>query len=422
MQDIDYVLDFAVRLGKEMLVSGANLERVNIATELVCKHYGLNELTIRVMNTEVAVGAKNQAGDYCTRRINVPAAHIHLERLRLLNDLSRKVCRETPDVKELNALLDGVKAYTYATPVVLTGYLIAMASLARIFGGMWQDILVVLFNTVLLFFLTSSLSRASLNRIITNALSIFACGATAFAFYRIGLAQNFFIILITNAFFLIPGIPMVNAMRNILCGNEMNGILELLKVCLEVLTIVAGLGLFVFVAGNWFSIPENAVSPHAGLLYDAELVVLSFTASLGFSIVFQIHPKELVFAGLGGAITRIVYILLLKGTDYRIVFVTLAAFAAALYAEILATVKKTPATVYLYPSIIPLIPGDLIYYAMLGIIWQKPAAFESNAVDCLLSLVGISIGFVICSSLSHYIRTIKVKKLFHPHPHEKVKK
>ena len=73
MQDIDYVLDFAVRLGKEMLVSGANLERVNIATELVCKHYGLNELTIRVMNTEVAVGAKNQAGDYCTRRINVPA-------------------------------------------------------------------------------------------------------------------------------------------------------------------------------------------------------------------------------------------------------------------------------------------------------------------------------------------------------------
>jgi hypothetical protein len=45
---------------------------------------------------------------------------------------------------------------------------------------------------------------------------------------------------------------MVNSVRNILCGNEMNGIIELLKVFLEVITIVAGLYIAYFFFGQWY--------------------------------------------------------------------------------------------------------------------------------------------------------------------------
>ena len=34
---------------------------------------------------------------------------------------------------------------------------------------------------------------------------------------------------------------MVNAVRNLLCGNEMNSILELIKVGLETVSLVVGL-------------------------------------------------------------------------------------------------------------------------------------------------------------------------------------
>ena len=37
MQDIDYILDFVVHLGREMLECGANLERVNMSIEVICK-------------------------------------------------------------------------------------------------------------------------------------------------------------------------------------------------------------------------------------------------------------------------------------------------------------------------------------------------------------------------------------------------
>lgn len=413
MREIDYVLDFCVGLGKEMLVAGANLERVNIATELICSHYGLTELTIRVMNTEVAVSGKDSEGEYATRRINVPAAHIHLERLKQLNDLSRRVCAEVPDAKTLKGLLLQVSAYTYPKWLVLVGFVVAMASLCRIFGGVWQDVLVASLNTVVLFFLTTALQKANLNRIIANVTNMFVCTSLAFAFCYMGFAKNLYIIIITNAFYLIPGIPMVNAMRNIICGNEMNGILELLKVFLEVLTIAAGIWIGFLCFDKWYdSSLDEALTSMGGEVGNFELIAFSFTASLGFAVVFQMRPKLLLYAGLGGALTRILFLLLQTGLSSRVAFTALAAFGAALYAELLATAHKTPATVFLYPSIIPLIPGDLFYYAMIGIVVKDHASFSANALECATALLGISVGFVVCSSFTHYLRKVKLRRLF----------
>ena len=146
------------------------------------------------------------------------------------------------------------------------------------------------------------------------------------------------------------------------------------------------------------------------MLSNVEIVILSFFASLGFGIVFQIRKEDLVYAALGGMFTRIVYLLLMSFVPYRIVYAALAAFFAAVYAEILAFYKKTPATLFLYPSIIPLIPGDLFYYTMGGIVMRNGELFTTNAVECLLALVGISIGFVLSSSISHYMRRFRITR------------
>ena len=146
------------------------------------------------------------------------------------------------------------------------------------------------------------------------------------------------------------------------------------------------------------------------MLSNVEVVILSFFASLGFGIVFQIRKQDLLYAAFGGMLIRIVYLLLMAFIPYRIVYAALAAFFAAVYAEILAYYKKTPATLFLYPSIIPLIPGDLFYYTMGGIVMSDRELFASNAVECILALLGISIGFVISSSISHYMRRFRIAK------------
>ena len=297
----------------------------------------------------------------------------------------------------------------------MIGYLVAMAGLGRIFAAGWAELLIIELNTLLLFGISKVLTKVHINKTITNFISMLLCSLIAIFFYSIGFAQNFYIVVITNAFFLIPGIQMVNCSRNILCGNEMNGVIDLLKILLEICAIVAGFAAAYAITNGIIGdvyLEENIVVTPINLLTSTELVFLTLMASTGFSVVFNIQLKDLGFAAIGGVIVRIVFILAqLAFGDYRFIYTILAAFFAALYSEILAIIRKEPSTLYLYPSVVPLIPGDLFYYTALGLVWHNSTLITKNGPDLALALIGISVGFVLCSTIVHYIRKFKFLKI-----------
>ena len=413
MKRIDYILDFCKELGKQMIASGANIERVDHCIERVCHSYGLHDVTCANLTTRISISAKDENKDYAHRQTDVPPQNINLEKLKKLNNLSYQVCIEKPKEETLYDLLHSVKTNDFPWWAIMLGFMVAMMALARIFCAGWTEILIVELNTLVLFGLSKLFSRIHINKIITNFISMFLCSLIAMGFYALGFISSFYIVCITNAFFLIPGIPMINCARNILCGNEMNGAIDLLKVLLEVCTIVAGVAAAYAILGGAVGRPliqdsmslRDALNPVSSSF---ELIVLTLLASAGFSIVFNIQLKDLAFAALGGTIVRIVYILFqLALPDYRFVYTILAAFFAALYSEILAMVKKEPSTLNLYPSIVPLIPGDLFYYVALGLIWGNTELIGQFGPDLVLSLVGISVGFVLCSTIVHYVRKFR---------------
>ena len=416
MKKIDYVLDFCKELGKQMIVSGANIERVNHCIERVCHAYGLHDVTCANLSTRISISAKDEEKTYAHRQTDVPPQVINLERLKKLNNLSFEVVKNTPDEKTLYDLLHSVTSNDFPWWIMMLGFMVAMMALARIFCAGWSEILIVELNTLILFGLSKLFSKVHINKIITNFISMFLCSMIAMGFYALGFINNFYIVAITNAFFLIPGIPMINCARNLLCGNEMNGAIDLLKVLLEVLTIVAGVAAAYAILGGVVGQPLIEDSFHLRdeldpWLSSFELIVLTLLASTGFSVVFNIQWKDLPFAALGGVIVRVVFILFQLILPFRFVYTILAAFFAALYSEILAIVKKEPSTLNLYPSIVPLIPGDLFYYVALGIVWGNGNLLSEFGPDLVLALVGISVGFVLCSTVVHYVRKFKFLKV-----------
>ena len=412
MERIDYILDFCKELAKQMIACGANIERVDLCIEHLCHAYGLHDVTCANLTTRISISAKDEQKNYAHRQTDVPPQAFNLERLKKLNQLYYKVKETTPDEKTLYGLLHEVKSNDFPWWIMLGGYLVAMAALARIFLAGPTELLITLLNTVILFFLGKLSSKIRLNKIVTNFVCMLLCSTIAILFYAAGFIGNFYIVIITNAFFLIPGIQMVNCARNILCGNEMNGVIDLLKVLLEVCTIVAGMAaayaMLNQLAGE-LKIEQfiDALSK-TSLIRSVELVVLSFIASAGFGVVFNIQWKDLVFAAIGGTIVRIVYISLQAALpDYRFIFTIVAAFCAALYSEILALVKKEPSVLYRYPSIVPLIPGDLFFYVAAGIVWGNTELITTHGPTLGLVLIGISLGFVLCATIVHYIRKFK---------------
>ena len=417
MERIEYILDFCKELGKQMIASGANIERVNLSIERICHAYGLHDVTCANLSSRISISAKDENKLYASRQTDVPPQTINLEKLKKLNNLAFDVCKNKPSEDTLYDLLHAIKTNDFPWWMMMIGFIVAMMGLARIFCAGWSEILVVELNTLLLFGLSRALTKVHINKIITNFFSMFLCSLIAMGLYAAHFIDNFYIVVITNAFFLIPGIPMINCARNILCGNEMNGAIDLLKVLLEVCSIVAGVAAAYAILGSATGYPliEESINLRNNLdpvLSSFELIFLTLMASAGFSIVFNIQLKDLPFAALGGVIVRIVYILFqLAFPSYRFVYTILAAFFAALYSEILAINKKEPSTLYLYPSIVPLIPGDLFYYTALGIIWGNGSLISQYGPDLALSLVGISVGFVLCSTVVHYIRKFKFLKI-----------
>ncbi|MCC8182692.1 MAG: threonine/serine exporter family protein [Clostridiales bacterium] len=140
-----------------------------------------------------------------------------------------------------------------------------------------------------------------------------------------------------------------------------------------------------------------------------KLVVCSFFSSLGFGIVFRMERKYLLVAGLSGALTRIVYLLLMQITSEMFIVCFLSAVAASVFSEIMAVRTKNPSTVFIYPSIVPLLPGGTLYYSIVGLMLQGSALVAANLVPCIHSLAGLGIGFIVISIFMHYRRTYRFR-------------
>ena len=120
-------------------------------------------------------------------------------------------------------------------------------------------------------------------------------------------------------------------------------------------------------------------------------LITAFLGSLGFSLLFHLRKQLLLPASIGGLLCWGIYLI---GTHYyEGVFVPclLASASAALYAEILARIKKAPATLFLVPAVVPAIPGRTLYYAMSNAVqgeWDIARSYGYLTIQYALAIAG----------------------------------
>lgn len=126
----------------------------------------------------------------------------------------------------------------------------------------------------------------------------------------------------------------------------------------------------------------------------------------GYSILFNIRRDKLLYAFAGGSLAWIIYILASQFITTN-AFITnmLAAAFATLYSELLARIKKAPTTVFLIPSIMPMIPGGGLFYTMSAVISNDTVLFEKYFVTTIETALGISIGIMFMSLIG--VRIVK---------------
>lgn len=124
-------------------------------------------------------------------------------------------------------------------------------------------------------------------------------------------------------------------------------------------------------------------------------LLAAFVGAMGFALLFGMRRRYLFAASLGALLGWGVYLLVewLLGNTF---LPSLAAAAFALsYSEIMAKVLKTPATLFVIPAIIPLVPGGSLFYTMSCAVHGDLAnarLYGTRTGECALAIAaGISI-------------------------------
>ena len=73
----------------------------------------------------------------------------------------------------------------------------------------------------------------------------------------------------------------------------------------------------------------------------------------------------------------------------------IASLLATNYSQLMARVLKAPATVFIFPSIVPLVPGNGLYYTMRYIVAGEWDLAVSRAMETLKVAVAIAFGIVV---------------------------
>ena len=114
--------------------------------------------------------------------------------------------------------------------------------------------------------------------------------------------------------------------------------------------------------------------------------------SLGFALLFGLRAKHLAPAALGGMITWGIYL----GVHALIPSLFLANLCASIfavtYAELMAHLQKCPATLFVIPGVVPLVPGGALYYAMDCAVKGNLTGAGAHAHQTLIIALAIAAG------------------------------
>ena len=125
--------------------------------------------------------------------------------------------------------------------------------------------------------------------------------------------------------------------------------------------------------------------------------------SLGFTILFNIRGKNIFVAAFGGGISWFIFLLCQKYNYSTTISLFYAAISASLYAELMARYFKSPVTTFTICGILPLVPGNGMYYTMYYSISGNINSATSTGLQTCIYAGAIAIAVVMVSSITKLI-------------------
>ena len=136
----------------------------------------------------------------------------------------------------------------------------------------------------------------------------------------------------------------------------------------------------------------------------------AFLACAGFCLLYNIRGFGIFLCSLGGALGWLMYLLGQAAGAGTAIAAFFAGVSIAAYAEVMARIRKCPASGYLLIAFFPLVPGSGVYYTVRAYCQGDSAQFSVLGRQTLGMAGGLAIGVLLVSSAVRMLNHIREKR------------
>ena len=466
------MIDIAIRAGSIVLENGGETYRTEATVNKIARALGAKTVSCFVTPTVIQFSYTDDNDHYHTAIRRIKKRGVNLDKIALIDELTRRIekKKKTYGPHFIESLLSRIEnAPVYKKPFVLAAAALSSFCFAFMFGGILAEASAAfVIGFILRLFLLFS-QQKQFGSFSTSLLSGAITAALTEVAFLLGFIPSTEITLISVLMQVVPGIAIVNAIRDIIEGDLVSGAARLL----DAFMVAAGLSVGAVSALYLFSVFNVATFASSGSMFGAEVasavsaaesvigssgfgavsaagqsvsavesvsaaesaagsfafdagglsgiaetlapvvenggyglagtVLLSALAAAvwgggasGFSSVYlHAKPLDIVVGAICGAIGWFVFTLTggVGASSYLA-----GAFIVAVLAEVLGAMLKTPATVFLLPGLLPLVPGGGMFLTMRSAVNGLMAESLSNAYTTLFAAGSIALGIALASS------------------------
>ncbi|MGE7948839.1 threonine/serine exporter family protein [Lysinibacillus sp. NPDC093688] len=140
-------------------------------------------------------------------------------------------------------------------------------------------------------------------------------------------------------------------------------------------------------------------------------LILSFFATAGIGVIFNVPRKNLIYCGFVGVVGWMIYFILTEH-GMNIVYASFfSSFVIAIVAHLYARRFKMPMIIFIIGGIIPLVPGGMAYNAMRNVVEDDYIQGLQYGFKAFLITGAIVIGLVFAEVLIQLVfRSVRTSK------------
>ncbi|UZT05310.1 threonine/serine exporter family protein [Clostridium sp. LQ25] len=240
--DLNKLLNISTLAGKIMLESGAETYRVEETIVRIGLSFGVDDAESFVTPTGIIASlTKDSTTVTLVRRIT--SRGVDLNKIDLINNLSRQVQAQSMTIDELNTELINIsQSDRYSAALTLFSSCAAAGCFALMFGGNIKDFFAAFIIGACIKIVSTVCQKLDINSFFINSLGGGLCAILAIILMKLNICANLDKTIIGSIMLLVPGLTITNAIRDTIAGDLLSGITKAAEAFLVAISIAVGTG------------------------------------------------------------------------------------------------------------------------------------------------------------------------------------